>query len=597
MSRARDTEKSRETLCNIGATALSDASKSLWGKSEHGGAWVPLYVHMAQSAQVASDLWQKWLSAGTRRILERGTDSDTAARLPVFLAATHDLGKATPPFQLRPSAGADLRARVCAAGFPKLEITGNDWHRVKHALASQAILERFGIDRRLAVTVGGHHGIPPSQEEAHNASPANNAHAERLGFTSERWAAAQHELYRYALALSGLDADRLKGIRLSLAQQMLYSGIVILSDWIASDADGTGVPARGGFADSDFSRVPYDFEARFGFSANALQAAVIDASLNVAEFGIMVAEGLPGSGKTEAALAATEISASRTCRGGGFFALPTQASADGIFPRFTRWIGRAGGNAAHSVFLAHGKSAYNKEYEALRRYNVSADDDADGGVYVNEWMTGRKKGLLSDFAVGTVDQLLMCALKQRHAALRHLGLANKVVVIDEVHAYDAYMDSYLYKALRWLGEYGVPVIVLSATLPLAVRQKLIESYLGKSFATPINVGGCVSFQDGRAASAGLGRRGKVSAYHIHRRNGCQTALSSGRSEACDCGENKAIREICRCGRRCAQNPACGRRLRRHCREHGGAGAGDGGGAVRAIRLRMCTAPAFLFYGL
>lgn len=96
---------------------------------------------------------------------------------------------------------------------------------------------------------------------------------------------------------------------------------------------------------------------------------------------------------------------------------------------------------------------------------------------MNTWFSGRKKAVLDDFVVGTVDQFLMASLKQKHLFLRHLGLTKKIIILDEVHSFDAYMSTYLDEALVWMGAYGIPVIILSATLPGEMRKKFISSYL------------------------------------------------------------------------------------------------------------------------
>jgi CRISPR-associated endonuclease/helicase Cas3 len=139
------------------------------------------------------------------------------------------------------------------------------------------------------------------------------------------------------------------------------------------------------------------------------------------------------------------------------------------------WVSRLEKDEAKSIRLMHGKAQFNRMFQSLAvGSNINIDDETD--VYVHEWFTGRKRAMLDDFVVGTIDQLLLAALKQKHVMMRHLGLANKIVIIDECHAFDAYMNCYLERALNWLGTYGVPVVLLSATLPAEKRRMVIEAY-------------------------------------------------------------------------------------------------------------------------
>ena len=71
----------------------------------------------------------------------------------------------------------------------------------------------------------------------------------------------------------------------------------------------------------------------------------------------------------------------------------------------------------------------------------------------------------------------MAALRRKHFMLRHIGLAGKIVIIDECHAYDAYMNEYLDRAISWMGAYGVPVILMSATLHCKRREQMISAYM------------------------------------------------------------------------------------------------------------------------
>ena len=226
-----------------------------------------------------------------------------------------------------------------------------------------------------------------------------------------------------------------------------------------------------------------DFEETFGFLPRAVQKCMIEIAQTVDDPGLFILEAPMGCGKTEAALSCAELIASKCKKNGLFFGMPTQATANGIFPRVVNWAEKQSEEFYHCVQLQHGNAALNETFQKIQR--GIPEEESDSGVIVHSWFCDSKKSCLADFVVATVDQLLMLALKRRHVMLLHLGLSEKVIIIDEVHAYDAYMNQYLERTLQWLGAYHTPVILLSATLPSKRRMSLVRAYLNQKTSNEV----------------------------------------------------------------------------------------------------------------
>ncbi|MDD2234940.1 MAG: CRISPR-associated helicase Cas3' [Desulfitobacteriaceae bacterium] len=501
------------------------STKVLWAKKSKNNqdrGWLPLVVHMSDAAEIAKLVWRDWLPYCTKEKIAQGiyksqknfTDSEDAA-LPsfVFLAAAHDFGKATPAFQSKlnnTDFDEALRQQIIDIGLP---LSNNNYPReTRHFWSSQVILEHYEFHRKLAVILGGHHGLPPSHAQLYNL---RTAYRKDLGWGKgqEGWSIVQDELLAYALELAGVSKQEAQSWQPNIIAQVLLSGLVIMVDWIVSNEEffpyidlSSRVQLSSERAEAAWKELSLPecwrpnnawmrgglFEERFNFKPRPVQTTMLQIFREVLHPGIVILEAPMGEGKTEAALAAAELMADKTKRSGIFFALPTQASANGLFLRICRWISKLEDGVNHSVQLSHGKANLNELYNEIKdasndlgSYWVGGEEGEETGddsVIVHEWFSGRKKGILADFVIGTIDQVLMGGLKQKHLAMRHLGLANKVVILDECHAYDAYMSQYLYKVLNWLGAYNVPVIVLSATLPGEKRKQLIDAYLNKECA-------------------------------------------------------------------------------------------------------------------
>ena len=478
---------------------------TLPGKSDESGAfWLPLWMHSLDTAEILERLAEDWLPEHTRAL--RGLSEEEFPRLCRMIGLLHDLGKVTPIFAARITERLpERRAELEALGLP-IRTPGDylDPKRTPHAGAGDAILRRLGCPEGLAAIVGAHHGKPMSSEEKKLSLKSHEQNfygpEYRDSASGRLWEQLWREWLQWALAEGGFSSVS-ELPELSVAAQLLLTGLVIMADWIASSTDYfplISVDERGsdalyphradrawdalslpaGWRPQRYVMDEPRFRAVFGFGPNDVQTLMMEAA-NRSDGGIFILEAQMGVGKTEAALAAAEVLAAAGRCKGVFFGLPTQATANGLFLRLRDWAEKQTEGTNAAIRLAHGMAELNSDYRALFRGSADTNMDADGEdrLLVHPWFNGRKQALLADFVIGTVDQLLLAALKQKHVMLRHLGLAGKVVILDECHAYDAYMNQYLERALNWLGAYRVPVIMLSATLPEDRRVKLIEAYL------------------------------------------------------------------------------------------------------------------------
>lgn len=520
-------------------TGIQDSSTEENKESMSEG--LSLVQHMLDTGSVAARLWDTWLAPGLQKRFSEHlhlSTEDTRA-LVCWLAATHDMGKATPEFacqfgkQENDKHLSVYRERIEQEKFdiPEELIPSPNDAQCPHSKYSQSILihlltkvERMPreVAETLASISGAHHGIPAGYSP--KSDSLSNLILECL---SPKWRSVWKELYDITLerfgASSALQQLAQHGQAIPISVQFCITGFVIMSDWIASNPDFFPMGTFGSAEQEQRARIGWQalgleqrwtaaldtnpdtpaadlYASRFGWSNPTLrpmQEVVVEAARSMQSGGMMCIEAPMGQGKTEAGLIAAEFLAQATGRTGVAFAAPTQATSNALFDRVIEWVKYQTSNVAqeqggpiepHSMFLGHSKNRFNKSYEALSKADIFDESSTPGrennrktlrpgtSLARHSWLSGTKKGLLSSFVVCTIDQVLMTALQARHVMLRHLGLASKVIIIDEVHAYDAYMSKYLSAALYWLGQMNAPVILMSATLPSATRNDLMKSY-------------------------------------------------------------------------------------------------------------------------
>ncbi|MBO1076948.1 CRISPR-associated helicase Cas3' [Roseomonas marmotae] len=205
---------------------------------------------------------------------------------------------------------------------------------------------------------------------------------------------------------------------------------------------------------------------------------------------LAVIEDLTGSGKTEAALTLAHRLMAQGRAGGLYMALPTMATANAMFGRLAvSYRGLFAAEARPSLALAHGHAALDPRFAAslapgpppARTFGTEDQAEAQCAAWLAD---DRRRALLAQVGVGTLDQALLAALPVRHAPLRLQGLADKVLVVDEAHAFDPYMRTELAALLRFQAALGGSVVLLSATLPRVQRQALVNAFRAGLGAAP-----------------------------------------------------------------------------------------------------------------
>lgn len=395
-----------------------------------------------------------------------------------LLIAAHDVGKISTGFAIKcpdwiVKNGLSDRAAQC--GWEKSESN--------HAAVSQDFVWGklpTGKATEWAVAVGGHHGRFLGKGKVARREIDQ-------GFTAQ----AREDLFAELVRIFGPLPDAPPE---SDAQLLFVSGWMTVADWIGSNeaffpllaeynpeiSEKRAVAAldairwnRGRLRTGRTFPELFASDTAERFFPNPLQQICLE---QITEPGLHVIEAPMGCGKTEAALAAAYQLIERGRHHGIYFALPTQLTSNRIHERVEAFLLNALDEETDHP-LAHSNSWLQRDLQIHLRPSHGKDaDDESPSEHVREarsWFASSKQALLARHGVGTIDQALLGAVAAKYCAVRLFGLAGKVVILDEVHSYDAYMSRLIDALIARLLELQCSVIVLSATLTHARRAELL----------------------------------------------------------------------------------------------------------------------------
>lgn len=455
----------------------------LWGKSS---PYKSLIAHMIDAGAVAQSLLSSGCMAPVTHILRTlfQASEDEVLSLVGFLAAMHDHGKCHPLFQ-----GKGVGLQVLDV-LSSLELLQGDFRksfrhekyseRIFRRLARGSGLSRQGI-RMAAATLRLHHQGKVGEGD------------EPGEMIRSGWHAMQDCLMNALLEVFPADLAILSKCTNLDCAGVILSALIILADWLASGnerfldlGEARNLSAYFGRAQAAAQEAvmacglyrSQTLPATEAFSdlwteipptgVRPLQQACVEACRIYSDSGLVIVEAPMGEGKTEAAVYVAAQLMKSFRKEGMYIALPTAATSNQMHSRISSLLSS---HNMHGVRLLHGM-AWMIDRETSANTAIDVEDSAEAA----RWMAPLRRGLLAPYAVGTIDQAMLAVMPVKYGFLRLLGIANKVLVLDEVHAYDAYMSEIIERLLNWCAALGVPVVLLSATLPTKKREAFLQAY-------------------------------------------------------------------------------------------------------------------------
>ena len=494
--------------------------KDVWAKTD---PFQSIVTHSILSGLIAQVIWNQ-MPEGVREELAQFlscTQEQVKAWLG-YLVSLHDIGKVEELFQWQ---WPEMRAWIEQAGKkPEFADTKVRHERTTVEALNERIWKELGAEKSLrsfyAGVLGAHH-------QGKNGE-GGSKHTKNSSFWNGLQAELEETMRHLFLKTDIVSFPPVEKPQKGPAGALLL-GLTILSDWIASgdlfadaetwfDPEKTWAEAEQKverfLEDSGLCSPDVDFGREFSevwpnIPRNGLRGLQEDIEVLFGEteerISVVLIEAPMGEGKTEAGIYAALQMARQWKKHGFYVGLPTSATSNQMVGRMREFLALHG--LEDTVRLLHSMAWLVDEDLPEMQF------DTEEKAYAARWLLPVRRGLLAPYAVGTVDQAMMAVLMVKYGVLRLLGLAQKALVIDELHSYDVYMSELIERLLEWCKALEIPVVMLSATLPPEKKAQMLSPYMTEELPQDYPAITAIT-EDGQAVVRKIGRTEKHSVVSV-----------------------------------------------------------------------------------